>query len=176
VEVPLTSESKKVLNLAGEEADRLGHRHVGTEHLLFGLLRLERSFVSAILKARGVDPAMLREQMAKILGAERTNVQPKSNTRAIGTLDTLLAGLKWHKAEELLTIFAEDAQFVDVYGKRWNREEISRESETLFAPYTKKNATYIIEETIADTNNLLVVIVLWKMQSSLASRGSGFTG
>jgi len=162
VEVPLTSESKKVLNLAGEEADRLRHRHVGTEHLLFGLLRLERSFVSEILKARGVDPAMLREQMAKILGAERTNVQPKSNTRAIATLDTFLAGLKWHKAKELLTFFAEDAQFVDVYGKRWNREEISRESETLFAPYTKKNATYIIEETIADTNNLLVVIVLWK--------------
>src|SRR5881275_2086547 len=73
VEVPLTSESKKVLNLAGEEADRLRHRHVGTEHLLFGLLRLERSFVSEILKARGLDPAMLREQMAKILGAERTN-------------------------------------------------------------------------------------------------------
>jgi len=162
VEVPLTSESKKVLNLAGEEADRLRHRHVGTEHLLFGLLRLERSFVSEILKARGLDPAILREQMAKILGAERTNVQPKSNTRAIATLDTFLAGLKWHKAKELLTFFAEDAQFVDVYGKRWNREEISRESETLFAPYTKKNATYIIEETIADTNNLLVVIVLWK--------------
>src|SRR5437016_8965093 len=112
VEVPLTSESKKVLNLAGEEADRLRHRHVGTEHLLFGLLRLERSFVSEILKARGLDPAMLREQMAKILGAERTNVQPKSNTRAIATLDTFLAGLKWHKAKELLTFFAEDAQFV----------------------------------------------------------------
>src|ERR1700741_1393799 len=29
VEVPLTSESKRVLNLAGEEADGLGHRHIG---------------------------------------------------------------------------------------------------------------------------------------------------
>ena len=66
------------------------------------------------------------------------------------------------KAEELLTYFAEGAQFVDVFGKRSNREEISKEFETLFAPYAKKNAAYIIEETVADTNNLLVVVVLWK--------------
>src|SRR5437762_9869892 len=34
VEVPLALESKKILNLAAEEADRLGHRHIGTEHIL----------------------------------------------------------------------------------------------------------------------------------------------
>lgn len=162
VEVPLASESKKVLNLAGEEADRLGHRHIGTEHLLLGLLRLEGSLASKILKAKGVDLAMLRGQMARFPGAERANVQPKSNKRAIETLDAFLAGLKWHKAEELLTYFAEGAQFVDVYGKRSNREEISKEFESLFGPYAKKNAAYIIEETVADTNNLLVVVVLWK--------------
>lgn len=38
VEVPLTAESKKVLMMAAEEADRIGLRHVGTEHLLLGLL------------------------------------------------------------------------------------------------------------------------------------------
>jgi hypothetical protein len=160
VEVPLTSESKRVLNLAGEEADRLGHRLIGTEHLLLGLLRLEGSLASKILKAKRVDLAMLRGQMAKFPGAERTNVQ--TSKRAIDMLDAFLAGLKWHKAEELLTYFAEGAQFVDVFGKRSNREEISKEFETLFAPYAKKNAAYIIEETVADTNNLLVVVVLWK--------------
>ena len=110
VEVPLAEESKKVLNLAAEEADRLGHRHIGTEHLLLGLSRLERSLASKILKTKGVDLAMLRGQMARFPGAERTNVQPKSNKRAIDTLDAFLAGLKCHKAEELLTFFAEEAQ------------------------------------------------------------------
>src|SRR5207245_4100994 len=47
VEVPLTLESKKILNLAAEEADRLGHRHIGTEHVLLGLLRVERSMGSS---------------------------------------------------------------------------------------------------------------------------------
>jgi len=161
VEVPLTLESKKILNLAAEEADRLGHRHIGTEHVLLGLLRVEGSLAGKILQARGVRVATLREQVARVSG-ESINVQPKSSKRAIATLDSFLAGLKWHKAEELLTFFAESAQFVDVYGKRWNREEIYKEFETLFAPYAKKNATYMIEETLADTGDLLVVIVLWK--------------
>jgi ATP-dependent Clp protease ATP-binding subunit ClpA len=162
VEVPLTLESKKVLNLSGEEADRLGHRHVGTEHLLLGLLRLEGSLASKILKARGADVAMLREQMAKVSSAQSADVRPKSSKTGIVTLESFLAGLKWHRAEELLTYFAENAQFVDVLGKRWNREEIYKEFETLFAAYAKKNATYVIEETLADTNDLLVIIVLWK--------------
>jgi hypothetical protein len=99
--------------------------------------------------------------VAKI-SVESINVQPKSTNGAMATLDSFLAGLKWHKAEELLTFFAENAQFVDVYGKRWNREEIHEEFETLFAPYAKKNATYIIEETLRDDSALLIVIVLWK--------------
>ena len=173
VEVPLTLESKKILNLAAEEADRLGHRHIGTEHVLLGLLRVEGSLAGKILQARGVRVATLREQVAKVSAAvESINLQPKSSTRAMATLESFLAGLKWHKAEELLSFFAENAQFVDVYGKRWNREEIYKEFETLFAPYAKKNATYIIEETLADTGDLLVVIVLWK-NAILASLVSG---
>ncbi len=40
VEVPLSDESKRILNFAGEEADRFSHRHIGTEHILLGILRL----------------------------------------------------------------------------------------------------------------------------------------
>lgn len=161
VEVPLTAESKKVLMMAAEEADRIGLRHVGTEHLLLGLLPLEDSLAAKILQARGVKAATIREQMAKVWTAERV-IQPKSNKRAIDTLETFLAGLKWHRAEELVKFFAEDAHFIDVYGKRWNREEMYKEFETLFAAYAKKNATYVIEGSVAETNDLFVAIVIWK--------------
>lgn len=161
VEVPLTAESKKVLMMAAEEADRIGLRHVGTEHLLLGLLPLEDSLAAKILQARGVKAATIREQMAKVWTAERV-IQPRPNKRAIDTLETFLAGLKWHKAEELVKFFAEDAHFIDVYGKRWNREEMYKEFETLFAAYAKKNATYVIEGSVAETNDLFVAIVIWK--------------
>ena len=51
---------------------------------------------------------------------------------------------------------------MDVHGKRWNREEIVNNFEMLFVPYVKKNATYTIEETLINSNDQLVVIVLWK--------------
>src|SRR5216684_700493 len=43
VELPLAPETKRVLFYSHEESDRLQHRHIGTEHLLLGLLREERS-------------------------------------------------------------------------------------------------------------------------------------
>src|SRR4029077_12777811 len=48
VEVPLSAECKRILNMAGEEAERLGVKHVGTEHLLLGILREEKCFGAEI--------------------------------------------------------------------------------------------------------------------------------
>ena len=162
VEVPLTEDSKKVLRLAAEEADRLGHRHVDTEHLLLGLLHVEGSLAAQILQAKGARLATLREEVAKTRSVEGIKPTPKLSENAITTLHSFLAGLKWSKAEDVLAFFAENAQFVDVHGKRWNREEIHKGLETLLAPYAKKNATYLIEETLADSGDILVAVVLWK--------------
>src|SRR5690242_4029318 len=43
VELPLAAESKRVLHYSHEESDRLGDRHIGTEHLLLGLVREDGS-------------------------------------------------------------------------------------------------------------------------------------
>src|SRR5215831_13076894 len=49
VELPLAPETKRVLHYAHEESDRLSDRHIGTEHLLLGLMREERSMAAQIL-------------------------------------------------------------------------------------------------------------------------------
>jgi ATP-dependent Clp protease ATP-binding subunit ClpA len=53
-DLPLTNESKRVLAYAAEEAQRLGVRLIGTEHLLLGLLREEDGFAAQMLQERGV--------------------------------------------------------------------------------------------------------------------------
>jgi len=65
VDLPLSNEGKRVLAYAAEEAERLSHRHIGTEHLLLGLLREERSFAAAILHERGLRLPAVREEMAR---------------------------------------------------------------------------------------------------------------
>lgn len=49
VDLPVSEEAKRVLIYAAEEAERLSHKHIGTEHLLLGLLREETSFATRIL-------------------------------------------------------------------------------------------------------------------------------
>jgi ATP-dependent Clp protease ATP-binding subunit ClpC len=77
VELPLASETKRVLAYAHEESDRLQHRHIGTEHLLLGLLREERSVVGEILAERGLRLAAVREEIARANGVDPRAAQKK---------------------------------------------------------------------------------------------------
>jgi ATP-dependent Clp protease ATP-binding subunit ClpC len=65
VDLPLSNECKRVLAYASEEAERLGHKHIGTEHLLLGLLREEKCFASEILAERGLKLAAIREELQR---------------------------------------------------------------------------------------------------------------
>ena len=61
-----------------------------------------------------------------------------------------------------MPFFAMNARFVDVRRRQWNRKEIEKGFVALFAPYAKKNATHVIEQTRADTGDVVVAMVLWK--------------
>ncbi|HSF24898.1 MAG TPA: Clp protease N-terminal domain-containing protein [Blastocatellia bacterium] len=63
VDLPLSATAKLVLTHAAEESDRLGHRHIGTEHLLLGILREEKSAACEILYERGLKLGVVREDM-----------------------------------------------------------------------------------------------------------------
>jgi ATP-dependent Clp protease ATP-binding subunit ClpA len=65
VDLPLSNECRRILAYAAEEAERFNHRHIGTEHLLLGLLREERSLGAQILINRGMQLEAVREQMAR---------------------------------------------------------------------------------------------------------------
>src|SRR5438067_1998242 len=65
VDLPLSNECKRVLAYAAEEAERLSHKHIGTEHLLLGLLREEKCFAAEILTERGLRLPMIREELQK---------------------------------------------------------------------------------------------------------------
>ena len=77
VELPLAPETKRVLAFAHEESDRLQHRHIGTEHLLLGLLREERSMAAEILSERGLRLNAVREEVARQAGGDPRAAQKK---------------------------------------------------------------------------------------------------
>jgi hypothetical protein len=63
VALPLSHECKRVLAYGAEEAERLKHKHIGTEHMLLGLLREEKCFAARLLHEQGLTIDSVREQL-----------------------------------------------------------------------------------------------------------------
>jgi ATP-dependent Clp protease ATP-binding subunit ClpC len=61
-DLPLENRSKRALAYAAEEAERLSDRHIGTEHLLLGLLR-EPSLAAETLRTNGIDLRGARQRL-----------------------------------------------------------------------------------------------------------------
>lgn len=67
-EMGLTPRAKKVLELALEEARRLGHNYIGTEHLLLGLIREGEGVAARVLEQLGADHRKVQEKVLELLG------------------------------------------------------------------------------------------------------------
>jgi hypothetical protein len=63
VDLPLSNESKHVLAYAAEEAERLAHNFIGTEHLLLGILREKECFAAGLLRQFGVEADAIRKDV-----------------------------------------------------------------------------------------------------------------
>jgi ATP-dependent Clp protease ATP-binding subunit ClpC len=66
VEIPFSAETKRVLQFAASESDALDHTHIGTEHLLLGLLREESSLAASILRENGFALGALRDEVSAL--------------------------------------------------------------------------------------------------------------
>jgi ATP-dependent Clp protease ATP-binding subunit ClpC len=80
VDLPLSHECKRVLAYGAEEAERLNHKHIGTEHLLLGLLREEKSLAADILGERGLRLSQVREEIQRTSSEKKDANRPKESS------------------------------------------------------------------------------------------------
>jgi hypothetical protein len=104
VDLPLSEEAKQVLKHAAIEADELGDKHIGTEHMLLGLLREEKSFAAQLLQKCDAKLPELRAQIEK-----------KSN-RYLGSPNKLSLLAK--------TLRARAADTVEIRGSKWKADYV----------------------------------------------------
>jgi len=67
-EIPLTPGAKKVIELAVDEARRLNHQYIGTEHILLGLVREGEGIAAGVLESLGVNLEKVRTHTIQVLG------------------------------------------------------------------------------------------------------------
>ena len=80
---PFTPRAKKVLELALREALQLNHRHIGTEHILLGIVREGEGLASVVLVSLGADPLRVRQEVMKLVsgGQEPQGAGPGDDPR-----------------------------------------------------------------------------------------------
>src|SRR4051794_36786521 len=80
-EIGLTPRAKKVIELAVDEARRLNHHYIGTEHLLLGLVREGEGIAAGVLESLGVNLEKVRTQVMQVVNQSPSYNQPKQSTK-----------------------------------------------------------------------------------------------
>ena len=137
-----TPRAKKVIELSMDEARKLGHTYVGTEHILLGLIREGEGVAARVLNNLGVSLNKARQQVLQLLGSSEAL---SSNNQAAGnaavntpTLDSLARDLTAH---------AKDGGLDPVIGRE---KEIERVIQVL-SRRTKNNPVLIGEPGVGKT-------------------------
>ena len=86
-----SEQADRVLDLAREEADRFGHRYLGPEHLVLGVLRDGGSGASRVLEAFGMDLATAREALGRLAQRGLVPDPRPSDAELLGSLGIDLA-------------------------------------------------------------------------------------
>src|SRR5574340_533170 len=78
VKIELSAGAQQVLEYAIEEARRMGHHYIGTEHLLLGLVRSNEGKAMEVLRKLGITPEQIRRQTRRVLQESSSTPQTPS--------------------------------------------------------------------------------------------------
>ncbi len=139
--VHYTPRAKKVIELSMDEARKLGHSYVGTEHILLGLIREGEGVAARVLNNLGVSLNKARQQVLQLLGSNESSSGHQGGAAANAntpTLDSLARDL---------TAIAREGRLDPVIGRS---KEIQRVIEVL-SRRTKNNPVLIGEPGVGKT-------------------------
>ncbi|MCB4790732.1 MAG: ATP-dependent Clp protease ATP-binding subunit [Elusimicrobia bacterium] len=142
-EIPFTPRAKKVLELAVEEAQSLGHTYVGTEHLLLGLLREEEGIAARVLENLSVKINDVRQELMNIIDQESET----ANNKHHGTKTSKTKTPTLDEFGRNLTLLAKESKLDPVIGRE---DEIERLIQIL-SRRTKNNPVLIGDPGVGKT-------------------------
>ncbi len=145
--IELAPGTEEVLQLAIEEARRMGHHYIGTEHLLLGLVRQPEGIGVDVLRRLGVTPEQVRRQTRRVLQESPSRRQPQAAPSGAKPKE---AGGKTPLVDQLatdLTSLAEEGKLDPVVGRQTEIERVIQ----ILARRTKNNPALIGEPGVGKT-------------------------
>jgi ATP-dependent Clp protease ATP-binding subunit ClpC len=151
-DIELGSDTQKVLEFAIEEARRMGHHYIGTEHLLLGLVRMEEGLAMEVLRKMGVTGEQIRRQTRRVLqetsNASTPSAQagPKKEEQTASASSKAKTPLVDQLAVDL-TSLAEEGKLDPVIGRQTEIERVIQ----ILARRNKNNPALIGEPGVGKT-------------------------
>jgi ATP-dependent Clp protease ATP-binding subunit ClpC len=127
-QIDLSAGTKRVLELAVDEARRMGHHYIGTEHLLLGLVRQSEGVAIDVLKKLAISPEEVRRQTRRVLQESPVQQEPERKEAAkAGSKSTKSGENKTPLLDQLatdLTALAEEGKLDPVVGRETEIERV----------------------------------------------------
>jgi ATP-dependent Clp protease ATP-binding subunit ClpC len=146
LKIELAPDTQQVLEYAVDEARRLGHHYIGTEHILLGLVRVDGTAME-VLRRLGVTADQIRRQTRRVLNETASSPAPAGGQQPARTPTT---GPKTPLVDQLavdLTTMAEEKKLDPVIGRQMEIERVIQ----ILARRTKNNPALIGEPGVGKT-------------------------
>lgn len=137
-EVGFTPRAKRVIELAMDEARRLGHNYIGTEHLLLGLIREGEGIAAGILESMGVNLDKVRHETIRVLAGQDVP-KPTVDTRP-QVLVIIHESFDYLSDEGAEVVVIDWRPYSDVVPERSDLDDIRSQIESLRNPFLKEMA------------------------------------
>jgi ATP-dependent Clp protease ATP-binding subunit ClpC len=144
--VELASETQQVLEHAVDEARRLGHHYIGTEHILLGLVRVD-STAMEVLRRLGVTAEQIRRQTRRVLNESASSPTPAGGSLARSSSSNAAKTPLVDQLATDLTTKAEEKKLDPVIGRQMEIERVIQ----ILARRTKNNPALIGEPGVGKT-------------------------
>jgi ATP-dependent Clp protease ATP-binding subunit ClpC len=143
--IELGPDTQQVLEFAIDEAHKMGHHYIGTEHLLLGLVRSEGAAME-VLKKLGITPDQIRRQTRRVLQESTGTSAAVPETAKPGVKSEAKTPLVDQLASDLTTL-AEEGKLDPVIGRQTEIERVIQ----ILARRTKNNPALIGEPGVGKT-------------------------
>jgi len=168
--IPLSTRSKEIVRGSAVASDDLGQRHIGPEHLMLALPKVEKSFLDKMFPGGHADLNSLRSCLTKV-------PPPLPSAAANGnsaTVESVLTSLTAGVDDIFLPYLADQLQFRGLDGNlvRGRKAFMERKKDAL-GPLSGKTVTFRVEDEERKSSGIRICTLLWKEPKNAGQSDEG---